>query len=271
MAVITLISDWGDNGYYTAAVQGKLLSLLPDVTFVSITNNVPRHNLNYAAYVLNNAWHNFPDGSIHLIGVDSEENDRQAHVAVLYKNHYFIGADNGIFSLMFSENPAEVVSLEDVPYDNLDAITFPERDRFAKVAAMLAAGKPFSGIGPAYTLKNELVFFKPSGGKTDIEGVVVFIDGYENLITNIHRSLFNEVIKNNPFEIKIKGYHTDKISDVYSDVAEGSLLALFGSNGYLQIALNRSKAHSLIDISVNDKVTVRIKDEDEPESLRLQL
>ena len=269
MAVVTLISDWGDAGYYTAAVHGKLLNLLPDVVFVNITDKVPRHDLNYTAYVLSNARPNFPEGTIHIIAIDSEENDIHSHVAVSYKNHFFIGADNGIFSLMFDETPDEVVSLSDILYDNLDATTFPERDRFAKVAAMIAEGKKLSEIGPPFELKTELVPFKPTSGKTDIEGMVVFIDGYENLVTNIHRSLFQQVIRNNSFEIHLKGYHINKISDTYSDVPESSLVAFFGSNGYLQIALNRSKAHSLLNIGINDKVVIEIKKpgEDAPPSL----
>ena len=261
MAIITLISDWGDTDYYAAAVKGAILSRMPEAVIVDISHKVPRFNIAYAAYLLKNAYKSFPKGTVHLIGVDSEEKRDQYHVVVSYDGHFFIGLDNGIFTLMFHDAPHEIVSLE-WNFDNDFATTFPCRDRFAKAAVHLAQQKPLQEIGkPIETLQSNLSF-QPTGGKSDIHGIVIFLDTYENLITNIPQEFFNKVIGKRKFVIKVKSYRIDKIHDGYDTVPEGEIVCLFGSNGLLQIAINRGKASTLLNIQVRDKVVISAKEDD---------
>ncbi len=257
MAIVTLISDWDDTGYYVAAVKGAILTLVPEVQIVDITHKIPRFDIANAAFVLSNVWHTFPKGTVHIIGVQSEETDDYMHVAVLYKGHYFVGTDNGIFTLIFQDPPDEIV-LIDIFYSNPDATTFPARDRFAKVAALLLQGKALSEIG---THKKELLqksTFKPTSRKSIIHGMVVFIDPFENLITNIPKSLFNKIIGNKPFVISIKKYNENKIVNSYYEVPEGEIACLFSANGFLQIAINRGKASSLLNINIRENVTISV-------------
>ena len=111
MAIITLTTDLGDKDIYQAALKGSILKLLPSVNIVDITNNVSAFNIQQAAFILKNSFHYFPDNTVHLIGIDTVFNNNTKYLAIKYKNHYFVGADNGIFSLMFNAEPDEMVEI----------------------------------------------------------------------------------------------------------------------------------------------------------------
>jgi S-adenosylmethionine hydrolase len=246
------------------------LKSLPDAVIVDITHNVPHFDINYASFILKNVWENFPEGTIHMINVLSEENDENLHVAVYYKGHYFIGADNGIFSLLFAEPPQDIVSL-DIYYTNPDATTFPERDRFVPAAVMLAQGKPLSELGTPKEGLKQITPFLPAANKTRIQGLVVYIDAYDNCITNITKTLFNKVIGSKPFEISIKKNSEKRIVNSFFEVPESELVCYFNSNGYLEIALNRAKASQLLNININDTVTVAVVEKEEDDNPLLSL
>src|SRR3954463_11171563 len=105
MAIITLTTDLGDKDIYLAALKCSILKLLPTVNIVDITNSVSAFNVQQAAFILKNSFYYFPDDTVHLIGIDTVYSDHTKYLAVRHKNHYFVGADNGIFSLMFTGDP----------------------------------------------------------------------------------------------------------------------------------------------------------------------
>src|ERR1700759_2198160 len=111
MAIITLTTDLGDKDIYQAALKGSILKLLPAVNIVDITNSVAAYNVQQAAFILKNSFYYFPDDTVHLIGIDTVFNSQTRYLAIRYKNHYFVGADNGIFSLMFTNPPDEMVEI----------------------------------------------------------------------------------------------------------------------------------------------------------------
>ena len=227
MAIITLTSDWGLSDYYIAAVKGAIYSASPDVTIVDVTHNIARFDIRSAAFIIKNCYKNFPDGTIHILAVDTEESVDNPHVALKMNGHYFIGTDNSIFSLIIGEEPYEAVII-DVVQDS-DFFTFSTRDRFAKVAVMLHNGASLADIGKPYAIK-EKIEVKPSYGANFIHGVVIYIDAYENLVTNITKELFYQVCAGRNFTIKLcSGIYTlNKIRRSYQEVPEPDLLALFG-------------------------------------------
>src|SRR5580698_9187896 len=111
MAIITLTTDLGDKDIYQAALKGSILKLLPSVNIVEITSKVADYNVQQAAFILKNSFYYFPEATVHLIGIDTVFNEETKYLAVKYKNHFFVGADNGIFSLMFTEDPEEMVEI----------------------------------------------------------------------------------------------------------------------------------------------------------------
>ena len=100
MSIITLTTDFGMKDYFVAAIKGAIYTDLPDAKIVDITHNISPFNITETAYIIKNAYTHFPKGSIHIIGVDSESNQENKHIAIQLDGHYFIGTDNGIISLL---------------------------------------------------------------------------------------------------------------------------------------------------------------------------
>ena len=203
MAIITLTSDWGLSDYYLPAVKGTIFSALPDVNVVDITHNIEPFDVRSAAFIVKNCYKNFPKGTIHILAIDTEESVENPHVVVKANDHYFVGTDNSIFSLIIDQDPYEAVTIE-VMQDS-DFFTFSTKDRFVKVAVMLYNNVPLSEIGMPYELK-ERIEFKPTYDSNSIHGLVNYIDSYENLVTNISKQLFEKICEGRKFTIKLSTF-----------------------------------------------------------------
>lgn len=254
MAIITLTSDWGTKDHYTAAVKGSILSRDPSISIVDISHTVGNFNLTETAFVLRNAFHHFPEGTIHIIAVNTEASVKHVHAVALYKGHYFIGADNGIFSLIFDERPEKMFEIS-LAADS-DYFTFSARDVFVKVACLLASGAAIETVGSPMNEYNRLVAFKPVYEENIIRGVVMYIDSFENCITNITEAAFRETGKGRRFTIYFRTDETDSIKKAYSDVAPGDIVTLFGTTGFLEIAINQGCASSLLGMQIGDSVRI---------------
>ena len=257
MAIITLTSDWGLSDYYVAAVKGTIYSMLPDATVVDITHNIEPWDIASAAFIIRNCYKNFPEGTIHIIGVETEESPDKPHVALKANGHYFIGTDNDIFSLILGDTPYEAVTIEVI--QDSDYFTFTTRDRFVKVAAMIANGLPFSEIGKPYPAIRKSITFQPTIDNNSIHGIITFIDSYENAVTNITRELFEKIRNGRAFDIRIGKYVINKVCLSYTEVPLAEKLALFGTHGYLEIAMNHGKAASLLGISRDSSVDISFR------------
>ena len=257
MAIITLTSDWGLSDYYVAAVKGAILTALPDATIVDITHNIEPWDIASAAFIIRNCYRNFPEGTIHIIAVETEESAEKPHIALKANGHYFIGTDNDIFSLILGDTPYEAVII-DVIQDS-DYFTFTTRDRFVKVAAMIANGTPFSEIGGPYPQIRKCITFQPTIDNNSIHGIVTFVDSYENIVTNITKELFDKVRNNRKFEIRIGKYVIEEVCRSYTEVAIPDIVALFGTHGFLEIAINHGKAASLLGLSRDTSVDIIFK------------
>jgi S-adenosylmethionine hydrolase len=256
MTIVTLTSDWVLTSHYTGAVKGTLLKLIPGVNIIDITHQIPCFNIMHASFVLRNAFPHFPEGTIHLVGINTEAGLDTPHIVVKHKGHYFIGADNGLFSLLFDENPEQVFEL-DIIQDS-DYFTFSTRDVFVKAASFIASGKDIKELGPEHPRINERILFKPVIHPDQIIGKVIFVDEYENVFVNIDQPTFRKVGKGRTFVINFRSIDTgiEELSHSYSDVVEGEKLALFGSTGFLEIAINRGKASSLLGLRLNETVSI---------------
>lgn len=254
MAIITLTSDLGLKDYYVSAVKGAILTQLPDVNIVDITHLIPSFNIQEAAYVLKNSFPNFPEGTVHIVGVNAEATPQNPHIGLLVSGHYFIGADNGMFSLMFDKVPDKIVELN-IGYDT-NSPTFPTRDVFVKAACHLARGGTLDLIGSAKQGVNERIMFRPVTIGDTIRGSIIYIDWYSNVVTNITNSLVKEAGKGRPFVIRFGSHEISKISRTYHDVVEGEILAMFNAAGHLEIAMNSGKASQLLNLHMGDTITL---------------
>ncbi len=254
MSIITLTSDWGLKDHYLSVIKASIYSQIPDANIVDISHLVPPYDISQASYIFKNAYTYFPEGTVHIIAVNSIASIECPHVLIKHKGQYFIGADNGLFSLIFEEEPELIIEL-DVMQDT-DYFTFPTRDIFVKVACHVAKGKKIEELGKPLKSLHIKMNYAPIVEEKRIRGLVVYNDIYGNAITNIHESVFKKVQKGRKFRIVFIHNEITKLSSSYSDVAEGDILALFDSNGYLQIAMNQDEARKLLGLKIDENVYV---------------
>jgi S-adenosylmethionine hydrolase len=258
MPVITLTSDWGTKDHFLASVKGAILRRLPGAVIIDITHEIRHFDIKQASFVVREAYKQFPEGSIHMVSIDSIESIKQSHIVLKANGHYFIGADNGLFSLILDEAPEQIVILG-TPQDT-GYFTFPERDRFAKAACHLAEGKEMVELGEITTRLNVKLHMKAIVEKNLIKGRVMYVDAYENAYINITEQEFRENVGNRPFSINFKrpDYLINKIVQAYEDVNEVEMCALFSTSGFLQIAVNKGRASSLLGLVLDTPVNVII-------------
>jgi len=255
MAIITLTTDLGDKDIYQAALKGSILKLLPSVNIVDITHSVAAFNVQQAAFILKNSFYYFPDDTVHLIGIDTVYIKETKYLAVQYKNHYFVGADNGIFSLMFDAEPDEIVEINIM--QDLKFLHFPLADIFVKTACHLADGGKLKDIGLPVSSVEKKMNLQPVIEKNVIKGAVIYIDSFQNVITNITKEFFNRVQEGRNFTLSFKRNETiNHLSWYYNEVPEGEKLCLFGISDHLEIAINKGNAAGLLGLSLGDTVII---------------
>jgi S-adenosyl-L-methionine hydrolase (adenosine-forming) len=247
MALVTLTSDIGNQDYLVSAVKAQLLQINPDFTIVDISHAIPPFNYPQAAYVARSAIRNFPDFSYHIILVNLFEKKPEQLLLAFHNNQYLLCADNGLLTMILEDKPELVIG---IPLDKT-AIknTIYCTGIMGKAVNQLVNGESIRNIGiadVAYTEKNQL---RPMRGNNWIEGQIIFIDNFENVIVNITHDEFEEQRKGRSFRIVFKRDETiDRISESYADVTEGEKLALFNSAGYLEIAINKGNAAGLFGL-----------------------
>ncbi len=264
MAIITLTSDMGTSDHYVAAVKGAVLSQLKEAVIVDISHHIAPFNNRHAAFVLRHAWPEFPEGTIHIIGVNPEADGQTPHVVVRYKGHYFIGADSGLFHLLFEEQPEAVVELT-LKLDT-DHLTFPTKNIFVKAACHLARGGTMDMLGRKVAAVREQINVRPVVSDGAIKGEVIHVDHYGNVITNITRELFTSLVKHRNFKITFgpSRHNISTIHKSYADVPAGERVAFFGDTGHLEIAVNKGVvgngggAAQLLGLRITDPVRLEV-------------
>jgi S-adenosylmethionine hydrolase len=255
MAIITLTTDLGSKDFYQAALKGSILSISPNANIVDITHEVPSFNISNAAFVLKNAYPYFPKGTVHLIGIDSVFSEVTKYVALKHNDHYFVGADNGIFSLLFDGPPDELVELNIM--QDLKYLHFPLVDIFVKAAIHLSKGARLKDIGIPLDKLEERMLLHPVIEHDMIRGSVIYIDTFCNVITNITKDLFSKVQRNRDFTLHFrKSESISQLSWHYNEVPEGEKLCLFGISNHLEIAINKGRASGLLGLHLGDIVRI---------------
>jgi S-adenosylmethionine hydrolase len=275
-AIITLTTDFGEKDHFAGAVKGAIYSELETIKIVDISHSISPFHISEAAYIIQNAYKNFPSGSIHIIGIDSELNPENKHIAVYLDEHYFICANNGIISMLTSEiNPEKIVEIN--VHDNIES-NFPVLDVFVKVACHIARGGTLEVIGKPIAKIKELIGIKPvvNPENNQIIGNVIYIDNYGNVICNINKSLFEEIGKGRSFTIQARSIKFTTIYNRYSDfinfenpkskrVEDGKKLTLWNSSGYLELAIYKSNpntvgsASSLFGLNYRDTISINFE------------
>ena len=247
MPLLTLTSDIGNQDYLVGAVKAQLLQVNPDFNIVDITHNIAPFNSPQAAYVCRSALKNFPDYTYHIILVNLFETRPEQLLLAFHNNQYLLCADNGLITMILEEKPEIVVG---IPLDKkADRNTIYCSITMGKIIKQLSEGIALEKIGIAdveYMQKNPL---RPTLGENWIEGQIIFIDNFENVVVNITQQQFEDNRKGRSYRIAFKANdYIDRISETYADVPEGNKLALFNSAGYLEIAMNKGNAAGLFGL-----------------------
>jgi S-adenosyl-L-methionine hydrolase (adenosine-forming) len=247
MPLITLTSDFGNQDYLVGAVKAQLLQINPEFTIVDISHNIPPFNYPQAAYVCRSAIRNFPEFTYHLILVNLFDTRPEQLLLAYHNDQYLLCGDNGLLTMILEEKPELVIG---IPMDKRAVKnTLYCTTLMGRVVNQLVNGESIQNIGEpdvTYLEKNHL---RPLLDIGWIEGQIIFIDNFENVIVNITREQFEEQRKGRSFRIVFKRDEMiDRISESYADVAEGEKLALFNSAGYLEIAINKGNAAGLFGL-----------------------
>lgn len=247
MAIITLTSDIGQKDYLIGAVKGQLAQIDPAFNIMDISHELSPFNYPQAAYVCRNAIRHFPPHTYHIILVNLFEKRPEQLLLAFHNQQYLLCADNGLLNMILEGRPEMVIGLPLDPTavkNTLYCIRVMGqaiRD-LSQGAGLLSIGVPDAG----FLEKNPL---RPIYGDDWIEGQIIFIDHFENVIVNITRSEFEERRKGRRFRIVFKRDEViDRISESYADAAEGEKLALFNSAGYLEIAIQKGNAAGLFGL-----------------------
>lgn len=261
LPIITLTTDFGQQDGYVGAMQGVILDICPTATLVTISHQIPPQDIRAAAFVLYQAFSYYPPYTIHCVVVDPGVGSHRRAIAVRTSHGIFVGPDNGIFSLVLSAEPVnvlEAVTLTNAEYQ-LPAIssTFHGRDIFAPVAAHLASGVPMSKLGPrAINLVRLELTAKafPRNSQTYLEAQVIHIDHFGNLFLNITQ---HDIVEPELVTFAVGNQVITSLSSTFADVEVGQLLAYTGSSrDHIEIAIRNGNAAQELGLQVGDIIKV---------------
>lgn len=248
----------GLSDHYVASLKGVILSQLSDVSIVDISHEVKPFDVTEAAYLLAACFRDFPAGTVHVIGVDSEPivnfggTDGAFPSIMVVKDQYFICNDNGFFgAFLKDQRPESFWRIDDV-LSNPKLFKFPTKNLLLPAAIKLMNGDKIESIASPFEGYRNAFSLTALSEQNLIKGHIVHIDSYGNAITNVHRDLFAQVGKEAPFTLLFKrsskltksDYFFDQISNGYNEVPPGEKVTLFNDGGYIEIAINRGADNS---------------------------
>jgi S-adenosylmethionine hydrolase len=257
MTIITLTTDFGTADGYVGAMKGVILSLAVDATLIDISHAVPPQDVRHGARVLATAAPFFPSGTIHVAVVDPGVGSARRGIALQTPRACFVGPDNGLLAPFLPERTACVALDNPALQRHTVSATFHGRDIFAPAAAHLANGLPVTALGPPVNDPLAPPDPKPrrlAGGRLCAE--VVYVDRFGNLVTNVGplTELGETTIED--MRVIVSG-ESLAVRRTYTDVAPGALLALVGSDGYLEVAVREGSAAERLELGVGAAVEVR--------------
>lgn len=270
--IITLTTDLGYQDYFVGAIKGKIRSKGIENEIIDISHGVRFYNIEEAGFVIAAAYKHFPKGTIHIVAVSCEITEITKPILVLYEGHYFIAADNGTLSFLFKDpNKIQAVFLDCEGFvDSMDV--------FITAAQQVNEGKGLESLGVLTDSIAEVsgVNLTISADRRIIRGNVIYEDHFGNAVTNISKTVFEEIQKDRNFEIKVKNRSIKKINKYFSDFNTsesvsindkvGDLLAIFNDLDLLQISIFHSNPEgpgspkSLIGLELRDSITIEFMD-----------
>jgi S-adenosylmethionine hydrolase len=267
--IVTLTTDFGLVDHYGGALKGVLLHVFPEVRIVDITHAVQAFDVFDGALAIAESYHYFPSGTVHMVVVDPGVGSERRPILATAGEHYFVAPDNGVLSLVYERAEREregSVLVRDITSSHYFrqpmSSTFHGRDVFAPVAANLAKGVDTAKFGDEITDYVRFASPKPKvAPDKSLRGIVLKIDRYGNLVTNIRASDVPQLFGENPPPVRIKAGNQEitEICTHYAEGAPGKVFGILGSMGYLEISANRGTAAKLLGIGKGAEIVVLLE------------
>jgi S-adenosylmethionine hydrolase len=238
-------------------MKGVMLGICPDVTLVDISHDITPHDVMEGALQLAASCRYFPAGTIFLSVVDPGVGSSRRGIAVEAGDYRFVAPDNGVLTAALRDTPVKrIVELTERRYARPTVSrTFEGRDRFAPAAAWLAKGIQLSALGRALTTYHQIEIPQPHVGE-QLAGVVLLVDRFGNLVTNIDRRTFESFTRAQPVALKVDDHPIAGVVATYSDIRAGEVCALFGSTEHLEFAVNGGSAADTLGVTKGAKVEI---------------
>lgn len=237
--IITITTDFGTEDHYVGAMKGVMLGINPEAQIVDITHEVPKFDILSGAVTLSSFYTYYPQGTVHTAVVDPGVGTSRKPIAVEADGNFFVGPDNGIFSLII-KNAAQsrIVEITNsgMMLENVSS-TFHGRDIFAPAAAHLSQGTDIKELGDELRAPVLLDLPEPEIQADQVRGEVIYTDSFGNLMTNIPEGL----IKGGSI-VRAGELSLGEPKNSYGSSEKGDILAIIGSSGYLEISVNQGSA-----------------------------
>ena len=245
--IVTLTTDFGCGDYYVGAMKGAILRIAPEAQLVDISHQIPPQDVLAAAFVLRHAAREFPPGTVHLAVVDPGVGTQRRPLALQSSGHLWVGPDNGLFSFVLDRADSRVHEIIRRDLGRPDpSNTFHGRDLFAPLAAHLCRGLDLAAVGPPVADPVRLAESAPCKSAGRIDGHIVHIDGFGNLVSNIAAA--DIAPWGSALRIRLGDHVLTELCRTYEDVELGAPLALIGSAGLLEVAVNCGHAARQLDV-----------------------
>lgn len=264
MRLITLLSDFGWSDSYVGVMKGAIAQVNPALNVIDLTHAIPPQDVAAARFHLMTAYVYFPVGTVHIAVVDPGVGSSRRAIAVEFANGFLVAPDNGLLSGVLQQSPAiAAVELTNSSYwrTTEPSFTFHGRDIFAPVGAHLATGVPLAKLGhcidPSTLMSLPLQVYRcdldSATGAGTIQGVIQMIDRFGNLITNIP----GQAVRGQRWSVMLAGITLPGCS-TYGDLPSGGVLALVGSHGWVELAVNCGNARAELGLNYGSEVTVHL-------------
>jgi S-adenosylmethionine hydrolase len=259
--IITFTSDFGLEDWFVAVVHGVLHGIAPECRIVDLNHAIPPGNIERAAFLLEAATPDFPPGTVHLAVIDPGVGTKRRALAVGARGQFFVGPDNGLLEWAIADPNARVHELREAKYFREPVSrTFHGRDVFAPVAGHIANGEPLERFGPAVRDPVRLDLHAPNRRDGELVGRVMFVDRFGNCLTNLTDADLGDAFpKIGPERLDVIAASriVHGLARSYGDAPTGTLLAIVGSSGRLEIAQVGGDAAERLGLGIGDEIRVR--------------
>lgn len=254
--IITFLSDFGTADGYTGSVKGVIKTMAPQAEIIDISHSIAAHDVAAGAWSLLNYYKRYPHGTIHLAVVDPGVGSERLPLILQTQSYFFVGPDNGLFSFIARREKYLAYSIKN---QQGQSATFHARDIFAPAAALLALGLPLEEIAEQVNdwKESKELLYSVRGGRVHVKAIAV--DRFGNIVCGFHKDDLKLLNKTRISEVHCKQFRTSQINNYYAEKEQGAMLALWGSQDYLEIAINRGSAAQVLSFDrQKDKIMLRV-------------